>query len=117
MPEVTCDEGKIMHVLVNLVDNAIKYTKEGGVTISAAADRERLTVTVRDTGIGLSEDEKEQVSDVFKRGMEAVRLDTGGSGLGLYIVKNILDAHGSTVVVSSEGRGKGAAVSFSLPLR
>ncbi len=114
LPEVTCDEGKIMHVLANLVDNAIKYTEAGSVTVSAISHGDSVSVCVRDTGIGLTQEEKNQVADVFKRGMEAVRLDTGGSGLGLYIVKNILDAHGSSLVLESEGRGKGSSARFLL---
>ncbi|MEY4745144.1 MAG: hypothetical protein RL272_1089, partial [Candidatus Parcubacteria bacterium] len=98
-------------------DNAIKYTEKGGVIVSAKRQGDReVAITVRDTGIGLSPEERGQVADVFKRGMEAVRLDTGGSGLGLYIVKNILEAHGSALTIESEGRDKGSTASFSLPI-
>lgn len=114
VPEVRCDEGKIMHVLANLVDNAIKYTEKGSVKICAKRQGEDVEFSVRDTGIGLSVEERDQVADVFKRGMEAVRLDTGGSGLGLYIVKNILEAHGAQLSIDSEGRGKGTTASFRL---
>jgi signal transduction histidine kinase len=116
LPPVSCDEGKIMHVLVNLIDNAIKYTKQGGVTVFAAKDGKDVLLKIQDTGVGLDPDDRSRIFEVFSRGMEAVRLDTGGSGLGLYIVKNILDAHGAPITVESEGRGKGSTFSFRLPI-
>ncbi len=116
LPFVSCDEGKIYHVIMNLVDNAVKYTRQGNVTIRAVQAGDEVIMEISDTGIGLSKEEKMAIFDVFQRGMEAVRLDTSGAGLGLFIVKSILDAHGSGIDVESKGRNEGTRFSFRLPM-
>ncbi len=115
LPHVTCDEGKIFHVIMNLLDNSIKYTKEGQVCLSLRKEGDQVAVQVKDTGIGMTDVEKSRLFEVFSRGMEAVRLDTGGSGLGLFIVKHILDAHKAKITFVSKGRNKGSTFCFSLP--
>ncbi|MFC1702999.1 ATP-binding protein [Patescibacteria group bacterium] len=115
-PMVKCDSGKIYHVILNLVDNSIKYSKQGVITISADVEDDKAVIRITDQGAGIDTDHREHIFDVFKRGMDAVKLDTGGSGLGLYIVKSIIDAHEGTLIVESEGRGKGSVFGFSLPM-
>ncbi len=113
----SCDAGKLYHAVANLVHNAIKYTSRGRVTVSVGAASGVATVLVRDTGMGLSPQGKKKVRDLVGSGIENVRFDeTGGSGLGLYIVKNIVDAHGGEMVIESPGKGKGSTFGFRIPL-
>ncbi|MFA6594419.1 MAG: ATP-binding protein [Candidatus Buchananbacteria bacterium] len=93
--------------LYNLVDNAIKYTAKGSVTLSLKRDGENLAVQVADTGIGIPEADKKKMFDKFSRAKNAVDMYADGSGLGLFIVKRIVEAHdgGSVVFDSQEGQG------------
>ncbi|HTW35685.1 MAG TPA: HAMP domain-containing sensor histidine kinase [Rhizomicrobium sp.] len=111
---VAGDRNRLKQVLVNLVDNAIKYTPEGGritVEVKSLANRAQLTVT--DNGIGVAPEHREKIFDRFYR----VSTDRGetGSGLGLAIAKSICNAHGGTIVVDSTP-GAGSTFRIELPL-
>jgi len=113
---VCCDAGKIYHVLMNLLDNAIKYTPGGRIEIRAALSGKYVEVRVKDTGAGLDPAEIGKLFETFKRGLAGVTLNKDGSGLGLFLVKNIVEAHGGHVIVESPGRGRGSTFGFTLPL-
>ena len=115
LPRVVCDSGKIYHVLINLIDNAIKYTAKGTIVVSAAQEGDKVRVSVQDTGAGMAPEEIERLFQSFKRGLAGVTLNHDGSGLGLFIVKNIIDAHGGEVGVTSPGKGQGSTFFFVLP--
>ncbi|MEU4161821.1 HAMP domain-containing sensor histidine kinase [Actinoplanes sp. NPDC026670] len=102
-PVVTADPVRLRQVVGNLVSNAIRYTPPGGsVTVTAA----RTTISVRDTGIGISADDLPRVFDRFWRADESRSRATGGSGLGLAITRKLVEAHGGVIDVRSEvGRG------------
>jgi len=111
------DHGRMQQVFSNLLSNAIKYTARGGeVTVSITADDETVNVVVRDTGQGI---EKQDLPDIFKQfsqgDSERVRR-SGGFGLGLSIVNILVTKHGGRVVAESDGLGKGARFSVTLPL-
>lgn len=111
------DRGKLAIGLENLVDNAIKYTHEGGsVKVSITPQRGAVSVSVSDTGIGISPDDRSRLFEKFFRGKDAVRMFADGSGLGLFITKTIIEGHGGQLAVVSE-QGKGTIVTFSLPVR
>ncbi len=113
--EVIANRDQTEQVLLNLLDNAIKYTSEGGrVDISAERTREKVTVHIADTGIGIMSQDLPRVFERFYRVDKARSRQSGGTGLGLSIVKHIVEAHGGTVMVSSE-YGRGSRFSFSLP--
>ncbi len=112
---IMCDSGKLYHVLMNLIDNAIKYTEQGKIRVSVHAEDGRLSVAVKDTGIGLSKEEQQKLFKGFQRGLSGIELNKDGSGLGLFIVKNIVEAHGGGVFVDSEGKGKGSTFGFWIP--
>lgn len=101
--------------IYNLVDNAIKYTSKGSVTIDLSGDDKEITLIVKDTGIGVPEGEKAKIFDKFARAKNAVNMYTDGSGLGLYIVKKIIEAHdgGSITLLSKENEGS----TFTVKLR
>lgn len=110
---VSADIGLIQRVLENLLDNAIKYTPEGGeVEIKLSVANSNIETVIRDTGQGISEQEAQHIFERFYR-IEKHR-DQDGSGLGLAIVKRIIQLHNSSIDVSS-AENKGAIFSFDLP--
>jgi signal transduction histidine kinase len=107
------DRGRIRQVLVNLVDNAQRFTAPGGsVTVCAAPRGEQVLVSVRDTGTGIR---AVDLPHVFERSWQASTNDRRGVGLGLYICKGIVEAHGGRIWVSSEV-GCGSEFFFTLPM-
>ncbi|MGE5280031.1 MAG: ATP-binding protein [Deltaproteobacteria bacterium] len=114
LPPVVCDRDKVTQVLLNLLNNAIKFTQTGGVAIEANKEVEAVRVSVRDTGPGIAERDKPRLFQSFQQfGQPAGK---GGSGLGLFISKQIVQAHGGRIWVESEP-GKGSVFHFTLPLR
>jgi two-component system sensor histidine kinase BaeS len=110
-PVVRADPVRLRQVVGNLVANAIRYTPSGGtVTVSAV----RSTITVRDTGIGISGDDLPRVFDRFWRADESRSRATGGSGLGLAITRKLVEAHGGTIEVASV-LGEGTVFTVHLP--
>jgi len=116
LPLVPCDSGAVYHALMNLADNAIKYTEHGKVTVTASVSGGFIEIRVTDTGIGLTDEEIKSVRRIFKSGMSAVKLESRGEGLGVFIAKQIVDAHGGQMIVDSVGRDGGSTFGFTLPL-
>ncbi len=115
IPIITGDAGRLKQVMINLVDNAIKYTPNGGlVDITLLHNDVRVQISVRDTGPGIPPDELELVFDKFYRVAEN-ETRVRGSGLGLPIAKRIIEAHDGDIWVESEV-GVGSTFAFSLPL-
>ena len=111
-----CDGMQMVHVVRNLVDNAVKYTPEGGsVEVAAGAQDSHLAIWVKDTGIGIPHGEMDRIFERFYRVDKARSRRLGGTGLGLAIVKEIIDAHGGEVLVETE-LGKGSTFTVKLPL-
>jgi len=105
------DIGKMKQVIINLIDNAVKYTKKGSITISLFKDEERnkLLLQVSDTGIGISKETMQKLFGKFIRAKNASDTNTQGTGLGLYLAKQMTLAHsGGKLWVESEGEGKGS---------
>jgi signal transduction histidine kinase len=110
---VLADASKIEQVLDNLLSNAIKYTSTGEVGLRYQTEDKKVFIEVYDTGIGIAKEHISRLFDRFYRTDKARSRDKGGTGLGLAVVKSIVDAHGSTVEVESEV-GKGTILRFSL---
>ena len=116
LPRVKIDVEKIRLALDNLLDNAISYTPEGGgVTVSLKCGKKEIELSIKDTGVGIPEDQKERVFTKFFRGANVMRMETEGTGLGLFITKNIIEAHGGKIWFESE-ENKGTAFYFTLPV-
>lgn len=115
--QVFADIGLMQRVLENLIRNALKYTPNGGdVSISLERKPEFLSVAVADTGCGIAEEDLGRVFDRFYRSGPDPNEDPHSAGLGLAIVRRILDLHGSRITVSSQP-GKGTRFEFQLPVR
>lgn len=116
MPKIVGDEKRMEVVLDNFISNAIKYNKENGkVFVKVQRDNKKALISVKDTGIGIPEEEQERVFDKFYRSKEAANRETGGTGLGLYITKNIIERSGGKVWFRSV-EGEGSEFHFSLPI-
>ncbi len=113
---VVGDPDKIGQVLDNLVSNAVKYTNEGEVVLDyeLIEDEKAVEVTVRDTGSGIDPEHRQRLFDRFYRTDKARSRDRGGTGLGLAVVKSILDAHETDIHLETE-KGKGTTFRFRLP--
>ena len=117
LPEVKIDVEKMKLVIQNLLDNAIRYTSLGGkVIVSLKNIKKEIEFQIQDTGIGIPKDQQGRVFAKFFRAANAVRTDTEGSGLGLYIAKNIIEAHGGRIWFKSEEE-KGTTVYFTIPIK
>jgi signal transduction histidine kinase len=116
---VVADEGKIRQILSNLIDNSIKYTPQGSVRVILEKEPEKgpgmIHLMIRDTGIGLSQDDIHHLFGKFTRGSEGSKVNTSGSGLGLYVAKQMMEKHSGNIWVDSEGKGKGSTFSIELP--
>lgn len=116
IPSLLIDPQNIRLAIENLVDNALDYTQEGGkISISLEREEKQVTVRVSDTGIGIPEKELTRIFSKFFRGIQAIRMQTMGNGLGLYITKNIIVRHGGKIMVQSK-EGQGSTFSFTLPI-
>ncbi|MEK6591436.1 MAG: ATP-binding protein [Nitrospinota bacterium] len=115
LPEVTADRGRLEQVIINLVDNAIKYTNNGEVRIAVRREGNTMRVDIEDTGIGIPEKDIPRIFERFYRVDKGRSRELGGTGLGLAIVKHIIQAHRGQIGVKSVF-SKGTIFSFSLPL-
>ena len=115
LPLVRGDSERLRQVLDNLLSNAIKYSPQGGlIKVGGWADEDWVYVYVSDEGIGIPKEEQERIFERFYRAESALTPRTRGAGLGLYLCKAVVEAHGGKIWVESEP-GKGAKFIFKLP--
>lgn len=115
IPKINIDPNKLRQVVLNLVDNAIKYTHEGSIHVSLTGYDDHLRVCVKDTGVGLEPGDVKRLFKPFVRTSDASKSNATGSGLGLYVAKKIVQYHGGKVWAESEGKGKGSMFSMEVP--
>ena len=109
------DKDKITQVMVNIISNALKYTPDGGrVEISSVGDDYEVQISIKDTGIGILPEDLPYIFERFYRADKSRSRATGGSGIGLAIVKSLVEAHGGTISVKSE-QGSGSEFVIVLP--
>lgn len=114
---VDADRVRLAQIVSNLLSNAVKYTLDGGlVTLSLRKEGDRAVLVVRDSGIGIEADLLPHVFDVFRQSTQSIDRSHGGLGLGLALVRTLTELHGGTIEAASEGLGRGAAFTFTLPL-
>lgn len=109
------DMGALYKIFNNVIDNAIKYTKEGEIKISTNSDNERASVIVSDTGIGIPEKYLQVIFEPFRQGSEGFNRDFEGTGLGLTITKKFVELLGGRLTVESK-MGEGTTLTILLPI-
>ena len=116
VPDIVADRRRLAEVLQNLLDNAMQYTPSGGeIVVSVSSDRQEVTFTVSDTGIGIPQVDQPRIFERFYRVDVARSREVGGTGLGLSIAKHLVEAHGGRIWVESEV-GHGSQFYFTVPV-
>ncbi len=116
LPIIIADRDKLDQILINLLGNAVKYSPEGGtITTRVALDGDKLLFAISDQGIGIPHDQLDKIFDRFHRVHSGDSQRVGGTGIGLFLVKNLVDAHQGVIWVEST-LGKGSTFYFTIPL-
>jgi signal transduction histidine kinase/FixJ family two-component response regulator len=114
---LNADPTRMAQVFGNLLDNAAKYTPDGGrIAIRARTEKGKVVISVEDNGTGISPEELTQVFELFAQSTRALDRAQGGLGIGLSVVRSLIDMHGGTVEAHSDGLGLGARISVALPM-
>lgn len=116
VPKVLADGQKIKDVVSNLIDNAIKYTKQGEIMVGLHQEGTSVVFASQDTGIGMDTEDIGRLFNKFTRGKDSNKVNTEGTGLGLYYARVLVENMGGRIWVESPGKGKGSKFSFSLPM-
>jgi signal transduction histidine kinase len=110
------DKGQLTNAFKNLIDNSIKYTPKGEVRLKLSQERNKVIFSVQDTGVGITQEDMKNLFTEGGHGKDSTKVNVESTGFGLYIVKNIVDAHKGRVWAESEGRDKGSRFIVALPL-
>jgi signal transduction histidine kinase len=116
LPKIMADQDKLRQVILNIVDNAIKYTKEGGITLELKKLDEQEEIKVSDTGEGMDEGELNSLFQMFSRATAGTQLHAEGAGLGLYVARQFIEMHGGKIWAESPGKSKGSTFYIQLPI-
>jgi signal transduction histidine kinase len=115
--KIAADERRLKQVMFNLLSNSAKFTPDGGaITVEARKDKKELTISVSDTGIGMTPQEQKRLFEAFYQASGGIKGKTPGTGLGLAITKSIVEKHGGKIWMESAGPNKGSKFTFTLPL-
>jgi len=117
IPEILIDQQKARQIILNLIENAIRYTEKGGVTIKLDVERSKIKIIVSDTGEGMTKEEISHLFESFSRGSAGARFWTEGAGLGLYVAKKFVEIHKGKIWAESLGKGKGSIFFVELPVK
>lgn len=117
LPPIEADPGYLRQVFLNIIDNAEKYTAKGGVTVKTSIKDNGIEVAITDTGMGIDSAEIPKLFGKFVRGQRSEQVHTDGSGLGLFIIKKIVEEHNGHVILESAGIDKGTTFRVELPLK
>jgi signal transduction histidine kinase len=113
---ILADESKLQVALVNVIDNCVKYTEKGGVTIKLKVENDSVKIEVKDTGMGISKERLEKLfSSPFERTEQSKKSFATGRGIGLFLSQQIIKAHNGKLWAESEGEGKGSIFFIELP--
>ena len=115
LPAIESDENRLHQILLNLVDNAIKFSEQGTVTVSAQAHIQHVEIKIQDTGIGIPPEKHDLIFESFQQADGSTVREYEGTGLGLSITRQLIELHGGCIRVDSEP-GKGSCFTFTLPI-
>jgi len=115
---VHADIGKVQQIIHNLLDNSIKYTTEGSIEVVVVDDKKKkhIVVQVTDTGVGMDAETTQEVFEKFVRARNANEVNVTGTGLGLYVAKQMAEGMGGSIRATSPGEGKGSTFTLMLPM-
>jgi signal transduction histidine kinase len=113
---LTGDKLQLQNAFKNLIDNSIKYTQEGSVAVSLKKEDEKIRFMIQDTGVGITPEDMAHLFTEGGHGKDSIKVNVESTGFGLYIVKNIIEAHHGKVWAESEGAGKGSKFIVELPV-
>jgi signal transduction histidine kinase len=116
LPKCAADPEKIKEVISNLIDNSVKYTPKGEISVGIHQESQSLVFTCQDTGLGIEPDDMPRLFNKFVRGKGMMTVHTEGTGLGLYFARVVIENMGGRIWAESSGKNKGSKFSFSLPL-
>lgn len=116
LPKIKIDDEKIRQVVINLVDNGIKYTNNGKVDVSLKRREDKIRFCVSDSGMGIKQEDMVNLFKKFFRGMGTSLIHTEGTGLGLYVARKMIEAHGGKIWAESGGKNQGSEFYFELPI-
>jgi signal transduction histidine kinase len=117
LPSISGDPTRLEQAVMNLLSNAIKYTPGGGhVTVAAHHDADAAEIRIKDDGVGIPVDQLDKIFELFAQLDETLDRSRGGLGIGLTLVRSLVEMHGGTVTAQSDGRGKGSEFVLRLPL-
>jgi len=116
MPEVLVDSGRLKQVLINVLSNSMKFTKEGSVTLAVERGFGEIGISVIDTGIGVSKEAQTRLFQKFVQADGGHSREYGGTGLGLVICKHLMEMMNGTIALASEGEGKGTTMTLTMPI-
>jgi len=116
LPQISLDKDKIRQAFLNIIDNAIRYTNRGGITVRCRVQNEKCLIEVTDTGEGMTKEEISHLFESFSRGKAGTRFWTEGAGLGLYVAKKFVDMHGGRIWAESKGKDKGSTFFIELSI-
>jgi signal transduction histidine kinase len=103
------DEEKLkQHVLRNLIDNAIRYTLKGSIHVSLSRDSDRIVFSVKDSGVGITPEDMARLFTEGGHGKDSIKINVHSTGYGLFIAKQVVEAHGGTISAHSDGAGTGS---------
>ena len=124
LPEITADKDKMNEVILNILDNAIKYTEKGGITVKIkkliepfGEQAAKIKIAISDTGEGMTKEELSSLFQSFSRGMAGNSFHPQGMGLGLYIARRFVELQNGKIWAESEGKGRGSTFYIELPIR
>ncbi|MDO8424435.1 MAG: ATP-binding protein [bacterium] len=116
LPKILFDKENLRQVILNLIDNAIRYTQKGGITVKIKNLKSKIQIIVSDTGAGMTDEELSKMFESFSRGAAGTRLYTEGVGLGLYIAKKFVEMHKGRIWAESKGKKQGSDFYVELPI-
>ena len=115
IPVIMADKEKLRQVMNNLIDNALKYTKQGTVAAALSWTKDEIKFSVKDSGKGITPEEKDSIFEKFSRGKESIK-QSAGLGLGLYVAKVVIEQHKGKIWAESKGLGLGSTFVFTVPI-
>lgn len=116
LPKVMIDQEYVRQVVLNIIDNATKYTKKGGITIELSIINDSEQIKISDTGEGMDQKEIASLFQIFSRSTAGTQLHAEGAGIGLYVARRFIEMHNGKIWVESEGKGKGSTFIIQIPI-